>query len=167
MTHVRPLGEPDLHAYAALRREMLADSPWSFSSSPEIDVGCDPARHAQRLAEPGQALFGGFDNAGSLIGSLGLRRETNPKMAHRAFIWGVYVQPAHRRRGVADALVRVALEYARTLPGLAWVGLTVSERAPGARRLYERHGFIAWGTEPDALRVDGISVHETHMRWAL
>jgi len=39
----------------------------------------------------------------------------------------------------------------------------VTERAPEARRLYERAGFELWGTEPDALRHAGESVTEYHL----
>ena len=39
--------------------------------------------------------------------------------------------------------------------------------APEARRLYERAGFVSWGTEPDALRHEGRSVSETNMSYRL
>jgi GNAT superfamily N-acetyltransferase len=164
---VRLLTDRDVHDYAGLRREMLREAPGSFSANPATDVGCDPDRLRQRLAEPGQAILGAFDPAGTLVGAAGLVREANPKMSHRAFIWGVYVTASARRRGVADALISGALDHARTWAGLAWVGLTVTDRSIGARALYERQGFVAWGTEPDALRINGEPVAETHMRCVL
>jgi RimJ/RimL family protein N-acetyltransferase len=61
-------------------------------------------------------------------------------------------------------VVSAAIETARTWPRIEAVILTVSENAPAARALYESLGFIPWGFEPDALRVDGRSYAETHMR---
>jgi RimJ/RimL family protein N-acetyltransferase len=81
----------------------------------------------------------------------------------RAHLWGMYVAPDHRGRGLGLALLRATLDHARSLPGVTRVHLSVSSAAPRARRLYERAGFELWGTEPDALRDDGESVTDYHM----
>lgn len=106
-------------------------------------------------------IFGAFDP--HLVGVVGLYRDRHRKSAHKVHVWGMYVAPGHRGRGIAAALVHAALDHARTLPGAAWVHLAVSEAAPAARRLYERAGFTVWGTEPEALRHDGRSAVEHHM----
>jgi hypothetical protein len=41
--------------------------------------------------------------------------------------------------------------------------LAVTDAAPEACRLYERHGFRVWGVEPRALCWDGRAVDETYM----
>ena len=75
----------------------------------------------------------------------------------------MYVTPAFRRQGLAAALLAAAIAHARTLPGVDWLHLSVTSAAPDARRLYERAGFQLWGSEPDALRVDGQMVDEHHL----
>ena len=67
----------------------------------------------------------------------------------------MYVQPAHRRRGIGKLILEAAITHARTLEGVTQLNLGVSETAPGARDLYESVGFVAWGTEPRAMRVAG------------
>lgn len=52
----------------------------------------------------------------------------------------VFVEAAGRRRGVGDALVKLALEVARER-GARRVELDTSEVNEGARALYARHGF--------------------------
>lgn len=47
--------------------------------------------------------------------------------------------------------------------GIEQIVLTVTEGNKPATSLYEKSGFIAFGTEPDAIRVDGISYGKTHM----
>lgn len=54
----------------------------------------------------------------------------------------LYVEPAARRRGVGDELVRAAIDVARER-GARRVELDVSEGNPAALALYERHGFSA------------------------
>jgi len=97
------------------------------------------------------------------VGALGGRREPGGKASHKAHLWGMYVAPAFRRRGVGAALLRAAIAHARTRPGVAWLEVSVTTAAPEARRLYEAAGFQVWGEEPDALRHAGQSVAALHM----
>lgn len=159
---IRTLLEEDAEAYLQLRREMLVDSPLSFASSPE-DAGAatlDDTRRRLRRA-PESVTFGAFEPG--LVGAVGIYRDTHAKASHKAHVWGLYVVPAHRSRGLARALLDTALQHAAKLPGVEWVQLGVSSAAPAARRLYERAGFEAWGSEPDAIRHGGESVVEYHM----
>lgn len=164
---IRPLTPDDAPAYVALRREMLADAPWAFFSSPEDDRGVQLDTMRQSLATPGFVVIGAWTEHGSLVSVAGVLRESKAKRAHVATIWGVYVTPAARRHGLARAVVAAAIATVRSWPDMSAVLLSVSERSPAARRVYESLGFVAWGTEPDALRINGAPHAETHMRLAL
>lgn len=155
MELIRPLSVEDLEAYAVLRRRALLEAPLAFAASPETDV-------AIRIGKaPDWMLFGAF--APELAGAAGLMRMRHPKAAHKLHLWGMYVLPAHRRRGLAAALLAAAVQHARSMDGIAWIQLGVTDAAAGARRVYERAGFVPWGLEPDALRWKGESVGEEHM----
>ncbi len=85
-------------------------------------------------------------------------------MKHRASVFGVSVSPEARGQGCGDALLRAALAHARTWEGVTSVHLSVTETQAAARRLYARHGFRAWGTQPDAVRDDaGRALSEHHL----
>ena len=160
---VRRLQSDDAEAYVSLRRAMLLDTPWAFSASPGSDRGSDIERVIESFARPGFAIIGAFEAEG-LAAVAGLSREDKPKRAHIAWVWGVYTAPQHRRRGLSRAVLIEAIEVARAWPGMGCVQLSVSERSPQARAMYESLGFEAWGVEPDAIRVDGRAYSETHMR---
>jgi RimJ/RimL family protein N-acetyltransferase len=146
----------DAERYARFRMRMLLDSPWAFSSSPEEDLARDPARVAALLAEEEYEILALEDGeSGELIASVTVMREKRVKSAHRAAVWGVFVDPAHRGKGLGRAVMAAAIETARGWKGVDWVDLGVSERSPAARALYESLGFRAWGREPEALEVDG------------
>lgn len=166
---IRQLTPDDTETFIVLRKAMLIESPASFGSDLASDRGSNPALVRKRLADrPHSATFGAFDDAtGALIGALGFGRETRVKQAHSASLWGMYVDPAHRRRGVARQLIRTAIEYAAGLGGVARLSLCVSSSAPGAQKLYESMGFAVWGNEPDALRLEGESFDERHMTRAI
>lgn len=171
MMHIRAITIDDVPAYVALRREMLRADPWAFAASEDADIGCDEIKMRERMSEPGQMVVGAFDAdceqgaqpGAPLLGAAGLVRNRHAKLAHRAMIWGVYVAPKARGQGVGAAIIGALVDAARTWPGLDSVSLSVSERALAAQRLYERCGFVAWGREPAALRLDGVAYDEIHM----
>lgn len=162
---IRPLTPADAAAYFALRRRMLVDSPWAFSSSPDDDRFTTPEAVAEMLSRPGAAVVGAFapDEPARLAAAAGVRREPQIKVSHRASIWGVYCEPDLRGRGYGEAVMRGAIEAARGWPGVEAIALSASERSDAARRLYERLGFVVWGREPRALVLDGRAYDEVHM----
>ena len=64
---------------------------------------------------------------------------------------------------MATALLERLMEIARGWEGVNSLGLAVSEKSEGAKRVYERLGFRAWGREPGAARVEGTLYDEIHM----
>ena len=56
------------------------------------------------------------------------------------FVFGLYVRPEARRRGIARALMRAVAEVVRDT-GREYVVLSVDTPNDGARALYERLGF--------------------------
>jgi RimJ/RimL family protein N-acetyltransferase len=160
---VRPLTPDDAPAFVTLRREALSDSPWAFAASEGDDMGLDAAHMARSLAEPGRAVVGAFAPDGRLVGIAGVVTNRHRKMAHRAQVWGVYVTPAFRGSGVGQAIMAGVQNVARAWPGVTSLGLSVSMNSPHARRVYERAGFVAWGTEPGAIVCNGAAYDEVHM----
>lgn len=160
---VRLLRSEEAPLYVALRREMLAESPWSFGADPDRDPGLDEAGVRRSLAERwGYAMAGAVE--GGRLASVGvLIRSSGAKAGHNAAIVSVYTTPARRGAGLSTRVMGLMIETARAWEGVSHLRLSVSERAPEARRLYERLGFAAWGTEPGALRVGGELLDEVYM----
>jgi len=160
-----PDSPDDLTRYVALRRAMLLDSPEAFGSSPDSDRISSPDA-LRALLSPTNVIFVA-SQPDRLLGSVGLVRESQPKAAHHALIWGVYVTPSHRGARLGRDLLAAAVALARTWPGLAHLNLMVGAHNLPARRTYESLGFHAWATERDALRVAERSIDEIHMRLTL
>lgn len=160
---IRPLRPEDAETFWRLRLEGLRDFPTSFASSFEEEQAVAIADVAERLApQPGRAVFGAFVED-DLAGIVGLHREPKRKLAHKAFLWGVYVTPSHRRRGVARGLMTHAIEEASRWPGLRQINLGVNAANDGARALYESLGFRTFGTERGFMLVDCVLQDELHM----
>ena len=159
---IRRLEVQDGAALREIRRRALESAPAAFESGPGDDRFDDPAFTGTLLADPRQGVFGAFDE--SLVGFVGVMPAGHVKTAHRYDLWGLFVEPGHRGMGLGRALVRQAIDFARSKQGVSAIGLSVTDRAPEAAALYRALGFVEWGREPDAIRVDDVSIAETYMR---
>lgn len=159
----------DVEGYAAVRREMLLNSPWSFASSPEGDVASSAEAVLAWFGEDDSevVLVEDPDDASRIVSVVGLRRERKEKFRHRATIWGVYTTPEMRGRGFARLALSHAIGIARGWDGVDVLQLGVSSNAPAAKALYSSLGFVEWGLEPDYLRVGDVSYDEYHMNMRL
>jgi RimJ/RimL family protein N-acetyltransferase len=155
----------DADRYRHLRLRMLMDAPWAYGSSPADDRPLNAPTFADSLTdEQGAILAVATDgDKGPLIASAGILRVTQLKSMHRSKLWGVFVEPVHRGRGLGRAVVAAAIRHAGMWKGVDYIDLGVSENSPGARRLYESFGFRAWGREPESLQCDDRRYDEIFM----
>ena len=161
--HVRPLLPEDAGEYQALRLRGLAEAPSAFASSYEEEVSTPIAEIAARLQpKDSGAIFGAFAES-NLVGLAGVNRESMKKLSHKAYLWGMYVSPEHRRSGVGSLLLEQALPYAWKSLKVVQVNLGVHTENASAIALYRRLGFVIWGTEIGALVVAGKPQDEHHM----
>jgi ribosomal protein S18 acetylase RimI-like enzyme len=160
---LRALEPGDAAAFKALRLAALKECPTAFSSSYEEECDLPLEEVARRLPpDRDRTIFGAFDSD-DLVATVGLQRESHRKLAHKAFIWGVYVAPGFRRRGLGRRLLERALAHARSMPDLLQVTLGVNTANEAAIALYEALGFEQFGLERGFLRVDGVLHDELHM----
>lgn len=165
---LRALTPADAPAYRALMLEAYALDADAFTSTPEERAREPLAWWERRIGGPGQAheAFGAFDGA-ALVGSVALEYADKPKTRHLALLVGMVVRAPWRGRGLGAGLLQAALAAAARRPELHAVRLTVTDGNAAAIALYEAHGFVAWGTEPQALRTPDGWRAKVHMRHVL
>ncbi len=158
--HVRRFDEAEWRPYRALRLEALEREPHAFASALAQEADLAEADWRRRLARRDAGTFGVFLPAGPVgIATWLLPEPLNSR--HRAFIVGVYLQPAHRGRGLARALLEAVIgEAERHADDLA---LDVWTGNDSAIALYRRLGFRTVATIPGALRHAGRHYDEHHM----
>src|SRR5579864_9383242 len=125
---IRKLREADAEVFWNFRLRALRDNPESFGASYEEILERGIAGVAQGLRKrdtaPDDATFGAFEGT-TLIGIAGFRREVEVKRRHKGIIWGMYVPQEMRGKGIGKALLLAAIAYAKTLPGLEKINLSV------------------------------------------
>ncbi len=155
---IRPFSAADVEIYRALRLEALAGHPEAFGSSIADERSLPPETVAGRLA--GGHTFGAIAG-GELVGMAGFFSEAGEKRRHKGTVWGVYVRPAWRDRGIAGHLVDRIIAHATGRVELLHLSV-VAGNAP-ARRVYESRGFTPYGLEVRALKLGERYVDELLM----
>jgi len=100
-------------------------------------------------------VLGAFSDDGSLIGIAGCSRDGTQRRRHRALLWGMFVVPAARGRGVGRALVEETIARVKAWRDVELLRLGVIESNGSARALYERCGFETIWREPQAYKTPG------------
>jgi ribosomal protein S18 acetylase RimI-like enzyme len=164
LVEIRLFTEQDAQALWDLRMLALETDPWSFVDSPEELRGISVEEFAARLRADHAENFivGAFDQQ-TAVGMVGCYQEVPLKRRHKAWIWGVFVKPAARGRGIARLLMQAAIERTKTTVGVEMVMLTVSVDQPAPRKLYESLGFRSIGVEPKGIKIGNQAHDEEHM----
>jgi ribosomal protein S18 acetylase RimI-like enzyme len=160
---IRKLTGADAAAFQSLRLQSLRECPSVFASSVEEERELTLSSIAERL-EPrsDRAVFGAFLEP-RLVGFVGLMRESHRKLAHKAYIWGMYVASESRRGGIGRQLITAALSVAQSELSVRQVNLGVNARNEAALALYTEMGFTEFGRESCFMLVDGVAHDEVHM----
>jgi ribosomal protein S18 acetylase RimI-like enzyme len=98
-----------------------------------------------------------------LIGVVGIQREGRRNLRHKALIFGMYVAPAARKKGIGRALLDQTVSHAARMSGLRQVNLCVNAANASAIAMYRAAGFEAFGIERTFLIVDGVPQDLIHM----
>ena len=93
---IRRLTAEDASTYRLLRLKALRESASSFGSAYE-DEEPKPIEHFRDSLDgsPERVYFGAFVDC-RLVGCVGIERESGRKEHHKAFLRGMYVDPASR-----------------------------------------------------------------------
>jgi len=161
---IRFLHGGDASEYWRLRLEALQGDPEAFSSSAEEHQSLSLEEVRKRLGS-GEADFfvvGAFDD-GCLIGTAGFYREKGPKVRHKGRVWGVYVTPEKRGRGIGRKIMQTLVERAAGIEGVDQILLSVTTTQSAAAHLYRSLGFGSFGCEPRALKIGDRFIDEEYM----
>ena len=155
------LTSADVERFRAVRLEGLRNDPDGFRYGVREDEAVGTGAWAARLDR--EVVMAAEDN-GEILGVGGFSRFAGEKLEHKGLIWGMYVRAAARGTGVADAILRALIEHARGR--VRQLQLTVMSSNARARAFYERHGFVLFATEPQAVR-QGSEYRDECSMWLL
>ena len=136
---VRQLRVDEADALRELRLRALQDSPWAFGSSYARELGHAPEWWETRARQAGDVVYV-VDGGDALAGMAG---GFVPDDEETVWLWGMWVAPEARGRGLGRALAESVIGWA----GERRVTLEVTddERGRPAEALYRSLGFEPTG----------------------
>jgi CubicO group peptidase (beta-lactamase class C family) len=155
---IRRLMPDDAALYRDIRLEGLRLDPDAFGSTFEREIDQPLEWFTDRLAT--SDVLGAFDGD-MLVGVAAFAAHQGPKTSHKGFLWGMYVRPDWRRRGIGRQLVQAVIDVARKRVDVLQISSIGDNDA--SRRLYASMGFVEYAVEKKAYKVNGRYYDEIHM----
>lgn len=155
---IRLMRPDEASQFREIRLEGLLSNPEAFGASFDVESAKPLDWFAERLSS--FDVFGAFRGT-DLVGIAGFAVHSGPKMAHKGFLWAMFVRPHARSGGIGRRLVEAVIDRARQKVEI--LQLMVGSDNALARRLYAALGFVEYGLERRGLKVDGRYYDEVLM----
>lgn len=166
---VRPLELDDFTAFLDIQRHALLHAPEVFGSDYEWFEGLSLLVKEQRFEMfinfPYQFILAAIRENGEIAAMVGFSCEYHrSKVKHKGRLWGMYVRPEFRNRGLASQLVKSIITTAQEVVSCELLQLSVSKHNEASFALYLRLGFVVYGTEIHAMKIGNTYVDEYLMQ---
>jgi RimJ/RimL family protein N-acetyltransferase len=145
---VRSATSDDAAGILALAREVIAESRFSITQPEEFLQTVEQQRDwiSRHTNAPGQLVLLA-ETGGQPVGLLELENGQRKRIAHRGTLT-VCVAAAHRRQGVATALLEALFRWAEEHPLIEKLALATLANNEPAIRLFQKLGFQEEGRRP-------------------
>lgn len=148
--------------YRAIRLESLKNDPQAYLATYEDNLKKTDQEWIERLSYKHPAdMKLGLECAGKLVGLIGsFWTDEDPKAA---FIYQVYIDKAHRGKGLAKILLTEILDYLSKVSEISAIKLSVVASQLPAHRSYLKAGFREVGRKKDEVLFEGKYWDEIEM----
>lgn len=156
---IKILGVDELNDFREIRLSALAKAPAMFGSTYDVEI-VKPLSFFQ-ICLSNSTIFGVY-HKDRIIGLAALIQESGIKLAHKAVLCSVFIEPEFQSQGIATALLRAVIAYSQAQ--VEQVLLTVAADNQSAIKLYQKMGFEMYGVEKKALKNNNEYTDELLMK---
>ncbi|MEM7375354.1 MAG: GNAT family N-acetyltransferase [Bacteroidota bacterium] len=160
--HLRELTHTDYAQFVALREYALKEYPASFSAANEEEQADRKHKFNSLVSHRVNFILGAFVGE-MLVGMVGFMQLSRKKISHKGELTAMIVSAAYQGQGIGYALLQHALEKAFLIEDIHQINLVVNEDRKSAIALYKKVGFVPYGLEKNAIRVEGKMHTAIHM----
>lgn len=132
-----------------------ASIPGRLATADTEPVGVDERKAWFDAFTPDERPLWVAEFAGDVAGWISLRSFYGRPAYHRTVEVGVYVDPAHRRQGLAASLLDHAMAASPALGIATLLAFVFAHNAPSVE-LFRARGFESWGLLPRVAELDGV-----------
>lgn len=142
---VRPFASDEWERFREVRLRALRTDPGVFSSNHAREAAHDEGHWRGRLSDPSCGVFAVLDGD-RVIGMTGIYVPADDPAS--AGLWGSWLDPVYRRRGLSDPMYAARIAWARARPTIERVLVAVRASNVASARACQRHGFVLTGRVP-------------------
>lgn len=155
---IRKLGEKDWLIFSEVRLRALKSDPQVFGSNFERESKFTEADWRSRLQSADSEIFMLFDGA-KPVGITGVSVFDEDPSGQTAILWGSWLAPEYRRKGLSNLMYETRIEWAKSRPPINRI--VVSHRASNTASKFanQKHGFVFTGTH-EKIWTDGKTEDE-------
>lgn len=152
---IKPLNSQDWQKYKQIRLEALKTNPTAFLNTFEDVSGYPDDKWQEQLKKSAKKdgvfyLFA-FDNE-KIIGMNGMYWDNKPVIKHIAEVFGVFVNPGYRGKGIGKRLMNEMIFEISNNPQFTKIKIGVNAENEPAYNLYISTGFKAIGRHEKELK---------------
>lgn len=163
---IRKLTYEDAEEFTRLRLNALTINPEAFLitfDEENKDINSVSGRLKDKEKSGGKDFILGAYDKDSLIGMVGFYCDSFIKAEHKAYIWGMFVEPEYRGKNIGRKLLNKTIELSLHIERLEQILLNVVITNKEAKNLYYSAGFELFGTEKNAMKAGEEYFDEDYM----
>lgn len=115
---------------------------------------------------PSNFTIAAIDEHKKLMGVVSFQRvaEGRAKLAHKGYLFKMYVSSENGGKQLGRKLLEHVIDRVKQeLPDIEQITLNVATKNEKAKQLYSKLGFVHFGTERNAFKVDGVYYDDDYM----
>lgn len=158
MFNIVPFISADQELYKNSRLESWREELYAFTTSYDDALTWTDQKWQQKITDalnPEISHTYLAKNEAGVVGHIYAEFNTSAKRRHVLELKTMYVSPAYRRNGIAQALLQAILDQLPKYPFLRKIGLSVAATQEQAIRFYHKNGFVESGRLVQELQYNG------------
>jgi RimJ/RimL family protein N-acetyltransferase len=136
-----PFTPEDWQMYKAIRLHALQSDPKSFGSPYAKEKSRPDDMWREGVSRADVAIFGVY-HYGDLIGMTGAALLADADGGKTVKLWGSWLEPSWRGKGVSEKMYEARLNWARAQPDVRRVIVSHRESNIASKKANQKHGFI-------------------------
>ena len=152
---LRQINKADWEQFRAIRLKALQTDPKVFGSNYERESKKSTGDWKDWVRAKNQAIFMLFDDT-EPIGMTGIYIPQDTVGKSKAVLWGSWLEPEYRRKGLSDLMYKVRIDWAKQQPEIRRIEVSHRESNLASKYANQKHGFKLV-EEQEKTWHDGIS----------
>lgn len=158
MISIRQIFEDDWEIFKDIRLFALQSDPYVFGAKYVDEATQKDTWWRELLREENIAVFILFDQNNS-VGMTGIAADRNDPTKQTAYLWGSWIHPDYRGKGLSQELYKARIEWAKKHKIFKRIIVSHRESNISSKRANQKHNFVYIDSK-DKMWNDGVSEKE-------